>query len=272
MRRAGLALAVFLPLITAACDWRIGTGYGVGRIVGHENATVEGLDKSSVEQAKRVLDIAYWHTSHGSQLTSGMAGMDAFFGGTGLYSVGGPDGLRLTEPAGTDLGVSNGDTWEPITRAYLQANPSTNVVIWSWCGQVSSSSEADIELYLQRMTQLEEDYPNVRFVYMTGHSDGSGTDGNLHQRNMQIREYCELGGKFLYDFYDIECYDPDGVYYGDRNVADSCAYDGGNWAVEWQNENPGEWWNCGSAHSEPLNANLKAMAAWQLWVRLADSL
>jgi hypothetical protein len=269
MKRAWVAIAALLPLLAASCSWRIGTGYGAGRSVGHESSSVEGLLESRVETAKQVLDIAYWHTSHGSQLTTGMAGMDAFFGGTGLYSVGGPDGLRLTEPPGTDLG--NAD-WEQITRDYLGAHPQTNVVVWSWCGQVGGASPESIELYLQRMSQLEEDYPQVRFVYMTGHSDGSGLEGNLHVRNTQIRDYCELSGKFLYDFYDIECYDPDGAYFGDRHVTDSCDYDGGNWAVEWQDENPGAWWDCESAHSQPLNANMKAMAAWQMWTRLADSL
>lgn len=45
----------------------------------------------------------------------------------------------------------------------------------------------------------------------------------------------------------------------------------GNWATEWQErhvENVG-WYICSSAHSQPLNANLKAYAAWHLWVHLA---
>jgi len=30
-----------------------------------------------------------------------------------------------------------------------------------------------------------------------------------------------------------------------------------------------DWYRCGSAHSQPLNANRKAYAAWWLWARLA---
>ena len=37
------------------------------------------------------------------------------------------------------------------------------------------------------MNQLENEYPNMRFIYMTGHLDGTGSSGNLHQRNEQIR-------------------------------------------------------------------------------------
>ena len=121
------------------------------------------------------------------------------------------------------------------------------------------------------MSQLEEDYPDVRFVYMTGHIDGSGLAGNLHVRNQQIRDYCDANDKMLYDFADIESYDPDGTYFGDKNVTDSCDYDGGNWATEWQDSHTQgvDWYNCDSAHSQPLNANHKAYAAWWLWARLA---
>jgi len=50
------------------------------------------------------------------------------------------------------------------------AHPDTNVVIWSWCGQVSNISEQDlIDHYLLPMTQLEINYPGITFVYMTGH-------------------------------------------------------------------------------------------------------
>ena len=106
---------------------------------------------------------------------------------------------------------------------------------------------------------------------MTGHADGSGELGTLHIRNKQIRKYCIDNDKVLFDFYDIECYDPDGKYFGDKNVEDNCNYTGGNWAKEWQNSHiqDKDWYNCGSAHSQPLNANRKAYAIWWLWARLA---
>ncbi|TET83275.1 MAG: PKD domain-containing protein, partial [Desulfobacteraceae bacterium] len=45
----------------------------------------------------------------------------------------------------------------------------------------------------------------------------------------------------------------------------------GNWAIEWQNSHTEDvdWYDCTSAHSQPLNANRKAYAAWWLWARLA---
>jgi len=154
-----------------------------------------------------------------------------------------------------------------------------NVVIWSWCGQVSSASENDIITYLNLMNSLETDFPNIKFVYMTGHLDGSGLDGNLHLRNEQIRNYCKTNNKILYDFNDIECYDPDGNYFGDKLTNDNCDYDSdgsgsrdANWAIEWQNSHSEgvDWYNCSAAHSQPLNGNQKAYAAWWLWATLAD--
>jgi hypothetical protein len=111
---------------------------------------------------------------------------------------------------------------------------------------------------------------------MTGHLDGTGLEGNLHKRNQQIRTYCTGLNKTLFDFADIETWTPDGVFMGDRKPNDNRDYDSNgdgtldkNWAAERQNTHPGQWYQCPSAHSQPLNANRKAYAAWWLWARLA---
>ncbi|MBN1446075.1 MAG: hypothetical protein JW957_08225 [Candidatus Omnitrophica bacterium] len=244
-------------------------------IIDHRNTDIRKIPKEWIEKAKRELHIAYGHTSHGSQITSGMKGLVSFAGSLYAWNEGGAGGaLDLKDgnlgPA-RDLGNPNRTEWASTTRSYLNSHPSTNVIMWSWCGQASSASEGDINTYLNLMSKLEKDYPNVRFVYMTGHTDGSGLSGNLHLRNRQIRRYCEANNKILYDFEDIESYDPDGRYFGDKKVRDDCSYTGGNWAAEWQNSHREgvDWYRCGSAHSQPLNANLKAYAAWWLWAGLA---
>jgi hypothetical protein len=213
-------------------------------------------------------------------LIDGLAGLVAFrdtmyrINGTGS---GGALQLRDMPFSGaSDLGNPDRTSWESATRTYLQADSSVNVVMWSWCGQVSSATADDITTYLTLMNGLERDFPRVSFVYMTGHLDGTGLTGNLHMRNEQIRTYCRNNGKILYDFADIESHNPDGVSFREKSPNDNCDYDtdangslDGNWAIEWQNAHPGEWYNCGSAHSQPLNANLKAYAAWHLWAKLA---
>jgi hypothetical protein len=251
-------------------------------IIDHRCTDLDAIPQEWITKAKSDLHIAYGHTSHGSQITDGMAGLVGFAGDMYAWNNGGTGGaLDLHDCAmGGDVGYY--PQWVDNTRSYLgkvdqttgrgSANPDVNVIIWSWCGQAAGLTEQQmISNYLAPMTQLETEYPDVAFVYMTGHTDGTGLTGNLHLRNQQIRDYCEANKKILYDFEDIESYDPDGKYFGDKNVADGCAYSGGNWATEWQNSHTQgvDWYQCSSAHSQPLNANLKAYAAWWLWARLA---
>jgi hypothetical protein len=249
-------------------------------IVDHRHTNLSAIPSEWIETAKAELHIAYGHTSHGSQLTDGMSGLVDFRGSLYAWNDGGADGaldLRDGPFSGAyDLGNPNRTAWAQATRTYLNAHPEVNVIIWSWCGQVSSASEDDILGYLALMSNLETDYPDVKFVYMTGHLDGYGLRGNLHARNEQIRSYCRANKKILYDFADIESYNPDGVYFADKDANDNCDYDGngdgtfdGNWAIEWQDAHPGEWYVCTAAHTQPLNGNLKAYAAWWLWARLA---
>jgi len=253
-------------------------------IVDHACIDLDAVPAEWITQAKEDLHIAYGHTSHGSQITTGMAGLVDFRGDTYKYDSDGTGGaldLRDTPFSGaSDLGNPDRISWESATRDYLDAHPEVNVIMWSWCGQADTTSE-NIDLYLSLMAGLEEDNPDVQFVYMTGHLNGTGLEGNLHLRNEQIREYCRAHGKILFDFADIESYDPDGVYYGDRYANDACKYDSNgngsiedsdaNWAQDWQASHTEgvDWYDCSSAHSEAVNANMKAYAAWWLWARLA---
>ena len=267
-------------------------------IIDHSSTDITAVPQEWIEEAKLELHIAYGHTSHGSQLISGMSGLIDFAnnGGLGLalphdifaFNDGGTGGaLDLREPLSGDAGYY--PQWVNETMAYLGLpdpdtgrgtnNPEINVIIWAWCGQVSGYSEQQmLDSYLLPMTQLEEDYPGITFVYMTGHADGTGEEGNLHLRNQQIRDYCVVNDKVLYDFYNIELYDPDETYFGDKAVNDNCDYDSDgdgtrdrNWATDWQvsHSEGADWYGCSCAHSQALNCNQKAYAAWWLWARLA---
>ena len=255
-----------------------------GLIINHNCTQIRAIPDEAIQEAKNILHIAYGHTSHGSQIITGMNGLDNFMGNTGLFLWGeGPSENKLDIDdyfVSGDLGNPDRTTWAARTRDYLNRseNSDVNAVMWSWCGQVSSASEEDINTYLRLMSQLETDYPNISFIYMTGHLDGSGLSGNLHLRNEQIRNYCTSNNKILFDFADIECYDPDGNYFGDKIPNDNCDYDSdgngsrdANWALEWQDSHiqNEDWYECSSAHSQSLNANLKAYAAWWLWSKLA---
>ena len=253
-------------------------------IANHTKAKLTIISDEWIDSAKAKLHIAYGHTSHGSQLITGMDGLENWLGSKYAFNEGGLNGaLDIDDYAfsgASDLGNPDFTAWEVATRNYLNDlnNSDVNVVIWSWCGQVSTATEENINTYLNLMSGLENDYPNVKFVYMTGHLDGTGVDGNLNQRNEQIRNYCTTNGKILYDFNDIESYDPDGNYYLDKYANDNCDYDSDgngsldkNWAIDWQNSHTlnVDWYECTAAHSQPLNGNLKAYAAWWLWANLA---
>ncbi len=259
-----------------------GGGEAASMIVDHTCCDISAVPRAAVQDAIDNLHICYGHTSHGSQLVTGMDELADFLGDDLYnYSNGGTGGTLdlhdrgFSAYGGYDLGAPNASAWEAATRGYLADNPDVNVVIWSWCGQVSSASEAYILNYLGLMSQLELDYPALSFVYMTGHLDGSREGSNLFLRNEQIRAFCVANDKILYDFADIESYDPEGVCYLPLRATDNCDYDAdmngvrdSNWAIDWQNAHPGEWYSCGAAHTQPLNANRKAYAAWYLWARL----
>ncbi len=248
-------------------------------IIDHTCINLSAIPDEYIANAKSTLHVAYGHTSHGSQIITGMTGLAAWKGSKysfNKYGTGGALDIRDTPfSKAYDLGNPDRTAWAAATRTYLAANPTVNVVMWSWCGQVSTSKVTDIENYLSLMSGLEKDFPNVNFVYMTGHLDGTGLTGNCHLRNEQIRAYCRANNKILFDFNDIEMYNPDGVYFGDKKPFDTCDYtDGtvkGNWAIEWQNTHTKDvdWYECASAHSQPVNANMKAYAAWWLFARLA---
>lgn len=207
------------------------------------------IPEKFIQQATTQFRLFYGHTSHGSQIVTGLEMLqDATHT---FYPV---------EETAPDLGYY--PDWVNITRTRLnQPGNDLNMVMWSWCGQVSGSSQEEIDTYLQAMNQLEQDFPGVAFIYMTGHTDGSGIDGNLNVRNNQIRDYCRSHGKILFDFADIESWNPDGVYYPD--ISDDCG-----WCSEWcaNNTCPG----CGDcAHSHCFNCYLKGKAFYWLLARLA---
>jgi hypothetical protein len=268
-------------------------------VVNHTCTDITAIPQSAIEQAKASLHIAYGHTSHGSQLITGMDGLIAFANGGGLglslptnifaWSESGTGGTLHLDDNAMDDDVGYYPQWINETIDYLgppdantgrgMTHPLTNVIIWSWCGQVSGQTEQSmIAQYLAPMTQLEVNYPGVAFVYMTGHLDGGGETGNLNLRNQQIRDYCIANNKILYDFADIESYDPDQlVNYMPLLCNDNCDYDSDdngsrdrNWATDWQGSHTEgvDWYNCSPAHSQALNGNQKAYGAWWLWAHL----
>ena len=261
------AIAIIFGMLVFA-----GTCRADALIVDHNAAQQFGsIPPQWIEKAKRDFNVSYGHTSHGSQIATGMSLLknDAAYGS--LYNF--SDNYSSALPAGAlsfwdtrmsgadDLGAPNRTAWETATRNHLNGiGGSRNMVMWAWCGQVSTAAAADISTYLSLMSGLEADYPNVTFVYMTGHLDGTGPNGNLYLRNNQIRDYCRNNGKVLFDFADIESWSPAGTYY--PNESDAC-----NWCSAWCGSNSCP--SCSCAHSQCFNCQLKGRAFWWMMARLA---
>lgn len=310
-------LLLFLGLLTAAVA--LGTGCSSSDpatapivptpvpaeedpLIDHQAADLSSIPQTAIDQAAASLHIVYQHTSHGSQLVNGMNCLERYPDFAGLYdwSDSGTEAgaLDLDDygiPGCADL--SQGDSidehgvtpWVTATRTLLRDSTQAhvNVVMWSWC----SINGHDAQRYVDNMELLIGEFPDVKFVFMTGHAEGQSedlTEDRVHYNNELIRAHCAEHGRWLYDFADIEAHDPDGAYYWDQAMQDNLDYAGGNWAVQWMAANPtaletrltsgagvdGYDGCSGCAHSDsPAEANLncvrKGMAAWHLFARLA---
>jgi len=235
-----------------------------------------------ITDAKNLFNISYGHTSHGSQLVTGMAYWEDR--DSQLYSFTRQSTACTNEPficfyfprkldgGNLDLGNPDRVTWEARTRDLLNgdiggSDYNRNLVMWSWCGQVSNADESDINTYLNLMTGLINDYPGVTFIYMTGHLDNRTEQLRLNTlaRNQQIRDHVIATDGILFDFADIESYDPDGNYY--PYDSDACG-----WCQTWCGSH-GSDPDCqdllGCVHSHGFNCVRKGRALWWMMARLS---
>jgi len=242
-----------LPLVLALLVFAVASPSALSAVVA-DHSVIDEFDAipETVIQAIAADYLGYYaHTSHGSQIMTGLNMIeveDALYAPPTIYEV------------SDDLGGTGDTSWVPACRVYLDSHPTTNLVMFSWCGGCSGNTEEGINIYLDKMNELEGDYPERVFVYMTGHLDGTGVDGNLYARNDQIRAYCLANDKILFDFADIESYDPDDIYYPDGS--DAC-----EWCYDWCAAHTCP--SCGDcAHSHCFNCYQKGKAWWWMMARL----
>ncbi len=303
-------IALFLclaPIITQAA----------GFVVDHTSTNLSAIPDTWITKAKANLHIIYKHTSHGSQIISGMNALKDYPDYGNMYawvssSLGDESALSLKDLAFKspypDLSQGDGDSdgdgiadWAEHTYDILD-NPDyyhVNVFLWSWCNiaghnipRYLNSMEWLIGLFGKGGSHARAVEHPVQFVFITGHANGGGENDSSDAQNRLIREHCRTHGRILFDFADMENYDPDNNYFLDKRVTDALYYDkngshDANWASEYLARHTGnELYRLtkgdgtfggidSCAHSNGpnndayLNCTLKGRAAWYLFARLA---
>ncbi|MDD1779158.1 MAG: hypothetical protein LUQ65_13405 [Candidatus Helarchaeota archaeon] len=241
-------------------------------IFNHDCTDLSQIPAEWIAKVQLLVKLHYAHTSHGEQLTTGL---DLIETADPDYSMAIED-FNLPAEAGA-LCIMNGQKgyhgnldesyvtpeyyWAENglnrTRDVLTNNAAINFSMWCWCTQLDYSDESYVQGYLENMSLLEAEYPNVTFIYMTGNAQANGADGyNRFLRNQYIRDYCKNNSKYLFDFADIDSW-----YNGYQCTY---LYDG----VYVPEEHPHFHNPEGPAHTTYASCQLKGAVVWWMFARI----
>ncbi|MBN2173934.1 MAG: hypothetical protein JW731_07375 [Bacteroidales bacterium] len=247
--------------------------FGQGIIIDHNCKDISLIPESVIDDIQQNIRFEWAHTSHGGQINCGLMQIDTLYpafnveiGDMVLPEV--PDALCIYDgiegyfaPGSCCQYVGPDKYWETPEGIQwvietLTHNPSINVSAWSWCTELDTYTEEQVQQYLEQMTEFESMFPNVTFIYFTGNAQADGDVGyNRHLRNDQIRQYCFENNKILFDFEDIDCwYNGEFHYYLYGNDTIPIQHDAYNGDA------------CG--HVNYLSAEQKGRAIWWMMARL----
>ena len=237
--------------------------FSQGIIIDHTCTDITKIPDTWINKVKSMLKVHYAHTSHGEQITEGLERLSNANSKYG-YSSGECNMPQTTQYLSLMDGqyfdyycetyISPGLYWEGsfglnITRGVLNRY-DVNVSLWAWCSQLDEYIQSETQTYLNAMAQLEAEYPDVTFVYMTGNAQGDSQ--NRYNRNNQIRNYCRNNNKFLFDFADLDCW-----YNGQQYIEDGIPM-----------EHP-HYHGDEAGHTTFESCENKAKAFWWLLARIA---
>jgi len=270
--KAKTSMAVFFILMlctTAAYSW----DGSAPLIIDHTCTGLSIIPMSWIDTVQEQRIWHYGHTSHGSQLLYGLDAIEssdsayyAVYEKSTLPDV--PGAFCIFQGNEEVTYVEPPDYWSTeagmnATRSVLRNNPEINVSAFAWCTQLSSATEEYVQAYLDSMTKLENEFPNVTFVYMTGNAQSYGAAPNRYARNNQIRQYCIENNKVLYDFADLDCwwFNPDTQEWEMGTYTD---YYGNVWPVQHPHFDGTE-----VAHTTWESCEQKGKAVWWLMAKLS---
>ncbi|PID86534.1 MAG: hypothetical protein CSB13_03735 [Chloroflexi bacterium] len=247
-------------------------------VVGHQHTDASQIPDYWIEQAREYV-VHYANTSHGSQVLSGLtwlAKQDP------RYKIDiAAEGTVVVPSDVTALRIYSGNNYPDDTYitpelywkdddglAHTRSVVNTgefDFSTWTWCGQMEYYPDVGIQEYLDKMKQLNEHYPDTQFILFTGHTIGDEPGSDLWRHNDMVRQYAQDNNMILFDFADIESYDPAGNFYS--TASDAC-----EWCEDWCSHNPTNF-ECqelpSCEHTHGLQCTLKGQAFWWLMARLA---
>ncbi len=270
---------IFIPLIncsiedTPAKDNNSNElpGDSISIIADHTSTDLNSIPDEWINKAKELINVHYCHTSHGSQIMTGLERlMNGSFAGrvqkSQKYNYY-PDNCTMPDTI-EYLSMMDGQSYSGYCETYVSPDlywesteglgltgnmlndHNVNVSIFAWCSQLDYYSSSEVENYLQQITALEVEFPEVIFVYMTGNAQSG--ERNRYDRNEQIRKYCRDNNKVLFDFADLDCW-----YNGQQNLESGIP-------LEHPHYNGDQ-----AGHTTYESCENKAKAFWWLMARLA---
>jgi hypothetical protein len=251
-------------------------------LIDHTSTDLDQVPTYWIDQA-RTLILHYAHTSHGTQVTQYLSNLaeNPLYAISATWAEEEPP-TSLPSCADDTLCVYDGnppeqyiepdDYWETsegITRTKAVSNTGFfDASMWAWCGQASEYTEAQVQTYLNIMKDWDA-ADNMRFILMTGHTDGGSA--TLTRNNNMIRQYAQDHNMVLFDFADIETYDPLGGGPYDNDWEGTCT-----WCTDFCTAHPAYCTDLPiqCVHSEKyeqaqLFCVLKSQALWWMMARLA---
>jgi hypothetical protein len=249
----------------------ISIGMCQGIIIDHTCTDISQIPTSVINDVKSQIKLHYCGQSHSWQISShdepnccGLAEVKAVNPTLYKYEIGQwelpntPNTLCIYPFCGNYTYVSEAVYLDQDNLDQtLSGEPTLNVSQFQWCYQLDTWTQAQVQSYLNTMSNYEQEYPDVTFIYTTGNSLATGASGyNRHLRNQQIRNYCIANNKVLFDFGDIEC------WYNDQQS--TYTYNGQQIPVQ-QSIYNGD--NC-DYHVNELCSVIKAKAEWWLLARV----